>query len=310
MMLAFILVAALLVGTSVAAAQGLAITVSAGQAGFVFNKGAIPIDPNLTVVGTSTINGATVAIANGFVAGDSLAFMPVNGIAGSFNSATGVLTLSGARSPADFQAALRTVKFNTTAASSNAPRVVQFTLGFAKAFSGNGHFYEFVSGAAVAWKDAKAQAAARNLYGLKGYLATPTTAAENAYIQRLLTGPAWMGACVSSSGSMLTSFPGFPRTWYWCAGPEIGQKLCNNSSSGAYTSAGGVNGSYTNWSGGEPNNFSGIEGCAAYYSNGMWNDQACDTRATLSGFVVEYGGTPGDPQIVLSGSRNVNFSAK
>lgn len=308
-MSAFILAAALLVGTSVAAAQGLAIAMSAGQAGFVLNKGAIPIDPNLTVVGTSTINGATVAIANGFVSGDSLAFIPVNGIAGNFNNATGVLTLSGGRSPADYQAALRTVKFNTTAPGSTVPRRVQFVLGTANAFSGNGHFYEFVSGA-VSWKDAKAQAATRSLYGLKGYLATPVTTAENAYIQRLLTGPAWMGACVSSSGSILTSFPGFPRTWYWCAGPEIGQKLSNNSSSGVYTPAGGVNGSYTNWSGGEPNNYSGIEGCAAYYSNGMWNDQACDTRATLSGFVVEYGGTPGDPQIVLAGSRNVNFSAK
>ena len=55
------------------------------------------IDAALTVsdVDNATLAGATVSITGGFLAGDVLNFTNQNGITGSYNAATGVLTLSG-----------------------------------------------------------------------------------------------------------------------------------------------------------------------------------------------------------------------
>ena len=60
---------------------------------------AIPpaIDAGLTVsdADSLTLASAAVSITNGFLAGDALDFSNQNGISGSYNAATGVLTLSG-----------------------------------------------------------------------------------------------------------------------------------------------------------------------------------------------------------------------
>ena len=66
---------------------------------------AAAIDPALSISGSTGINltSATVAISSGFLAGDTLNFTNQNGISGSFDNATGVLTLSGAASLADYQ---------------------------------------------------------------------------------------------------------------------------------------------------------------------------------------------------------------
>jgi hypothetical protein len=50
------------------------------------------------------------------VSGDSLNFASQNGISGSYNASTGVLTLSGAASIANYQAALDSVTFSSSAA--------------------------------------------------------------------------------------------------------------------------------------------------------------------------------------------------
>jgi Ca2+-binding RTX toxin-like protein len=60
---------------------------------------------------SATIAGATVAITNGFVAGDTLGFSNQNGITGAYDAGTHVLTLSGTASLANYQAALRAVTF-------------------------------------------------------------------------------------------------------------------------------------------------------------------------------------------------------
>ena len=49
---------------------------------------------------------ATVRSAAGFIGGDTLNFTKQNGISGSYNSATGVLTLTGTASTANYQTAL------------------------------------------------------------------------------------------------------------------------------------------------------------------------------------------------------------
>ena len=74
------------------------------------------------------IGGATVAITSGFDSGaDTLSFTNQNGITGSYDSSTGVLTLSGAASLADYQAALRSVEFSTSDSSASpAARTISF----------------------------------------------------------------------------------------------------------------------------------------------------------------------------------------
>src|SRR5205814_659323 len=56
---------------------------------------------------------ANVSIGN-FVAGDILSFTNTANITGSYNSATGILTLTGVDSNANYQAALRSIKFSST----------------------------------------------------------------------------------------------------------------------------------------------------------------------------------------------------
>jgi VCBS repeat-containing protein len=78
----------------------------------------------------STIGGASVAITSGLsAADDSLQFTNQNGITGSYNASTGVLTMTGDASIADYQAALRSVTFfSNDASTSPAARTVSFTI--------------------------------------------------------------------------------------------------------------------------------------------------------------------------------------
>jgi hypothetical protein len=74
------------------------------------------IDASLTVsdADNTTLASATVSIASGFLAGDSLNFTNQSGITGSYNAGTGVLTLSGSASVAAYQTALESVTFSSS----------------------------------------------------------------------------------------------------------------------------------------------------------------------------------------------------
>lgn len=91
---------------------------------------ATSVAPAVTVVDTdsASLAGATLTITD-FVAGDVLGFVAANGITGSYNASTGVLTLTGTAGVADYQAALRSVTYSTTSdnpsvGAGNADRVI------------------------------------------------------------------------------------------------------------------------------------------------------------------------------------------
>ncbi|ACC83035.1 beta strand repeat-containing protein [Nostoc punctiforme] len=90
------------------------------------------IDSAITVSDEDSINlaSATVSITSGFVSGqDTLAFSNQNGITGSYNSSTGVLTLTGSSSVANYQTALRSITYtNSSDNPSLTPRTVSFTV--------------------------------------------------------------------------------------------------------------------------------------------------------------------------------------
>jgi hypothetical protein len=89
---------------------------------------AVVVDAGLTVSDPDglAITGATVRIG-GMAGGDSLNYVTHGGITGAFNAATGVLTLTGTASAAQYQAALDSVTFTTTSTAVT-PRTVSFTV--------------------------------------------------------------------------------------------------------------------------------------------------------------------------------------
>jgi VCBS repeat-containing protein len=94
-----------------------AATVTAGGTlAYIENGAATAIDAALTLVDPdSQISGATVTIGNAnLVTGDTLGFTAQSGISGSYNSGTGVLTLSGTATAAQYQTALRSVTYSSS----------------------------------------------------------------------------------------------------------------------------------------------------------------------------------------------------
>ncbi|BBZ30341.1 hypothetical protein MMAD_46360 [Mycolicibacterium madagascariense] len=82
---------------------------------YTTGSGPTPLDPGFGVADSSTfMSGATVSITAGKGSSDALTFTPANGITGSYNAATGVLTLSGTATAAQYQSLLRSVNFSTT----------------------------------------------------------------------------------------------------------------------------------------------------------------------------------------------------
>src|SRR5262249_57240903 len=91
---------------------------------------AIAVDGALTLsdADNSTLASATVSIIGNLHGGeDVLGFTNQNGITGSYNASTGVLTLNGNASLADYQAALRSVTYTDT---SDTPNTANRTISF------------------------------------------------------------------------------------------------------------------------------------------------------------------------------------
>jgi hypothetical protein len=87
-----------------------------GSVGYTELASAIVLDGAITTsdVDNQTLAGATVTISGGFFAGDTLTFVNQNGITGNYNSASGLLSLSGTASIANYQAALASVTFSSS----------------------------------------------------------------------------------------------------------------------------------------------------------------------------------------------------
>jgi hypothetical protein len=89
---------------------GSTTPVSASGAATLVAPSLMVIDPE-----SVTVASAQVSITGGFLAGDALNFANQNGITGSYNAATGVLTLTGTASQTAYQAALEAITFSSSA---------------------------------------------------------------------------------------------------------------------------------------------------------------------------------------------------
>ncbi len=151
------------------------------------------------------------------------------------------------------------------------------------------HYYEYVPALGITWTAARDAAATRTFYGLQGYLATLTIPEEADLLGEQSSGAGWIGA----------SDADVEGVWRWVTGPEAGTQFWNGGAGGNTTPPF----NYANWNNGEPNN-SGNEDYAHINApgtgfDGSWNDLSNTGAASGNyqpkGYLVEYGGMPGDP---------------
>jgi hypothetical protein len=183
---------------------------SGGATAFVEDSGPVTVDGGLTAVDVdSSIASGQVRLATGFQAGDALSFTAANGITGAYNSGTGVLTLTGAATAAQYQEALRSVQFSTPSQSPGSGRTVEFKINDGTLDS-NGATKDIavssVEDLPVAFADSKTVAA--------GAAATPIDALANdtdldggAKAVDSITQPAHGTAAVGAGGADVTYKP-------------------------------------------------------------------------------------------------------
>jgi uncharacterized delta-60 repeat protein len=109
-----------------------AVATTGAALAYTENGAATAVDGALTVTDADSVNltGATVTISANYASGqDLLAFTNQLGITGSWNAGTGVLTLTGTTTLANYQAALRSITYiNTSDNPSTATRTVSFVV--------------------------------------------------------------------------------------------------------------------------------------------------------------------------------------
>jgi hypothetical protein len=108
---------------NVAATNDAPVIVAGNTLAYTENQPASDLSPALTLtdVDSPNITGATIQITTNYVNGeDILSFATLGPISGTFTAATGTMTLTGTDTVANYQAALRTVKYNNTSENPSA----------------------------------------------------------------------------------------------------------------------------------------------------------------------------------------------
>ena len=195
----------------------------------------------------------------------------------------------------DLQAAVRDVVFEGTNFN-DGEKFFSFNIGAANFLPSTNHFYEYVPDLGIDWESARQAAENRTYFGLQGYLATVGSQDEAQITGEQAAGAGWIGGSdIAEEG-----------VWRWVTGPEAGTVFWN----------GGPNGNTPNfafWNNDEPNN-SGDEDYAHVTDPsvglpGSWNDLDIDGNTSgpyqPKGYVVEYGGMPGDPIVSISASTSL-----
>ena len=196
--------------------------------------------------------------------------------------------------------ALSTLTWNPSAASGD----ISIRIGIASQPATNQfydanstHYYQYVS-TPTSWTSARTAAETSTLYGLKGYLAEINTSAENDFIGNETTATnIWIGATedlatrTSFTGSSFNGGTG--QKWIWEG--AIQAPLPVRLGTGGAGNTGNTTADFSSWATGEPNNDSKPgQDCAVTNwggAKGKWNDLTC---GTANGYLIEYGGRPGE----------------
>lgn len=212
----------------------------------------------------------------------------------------------------DLIAAIHDVEFNNSSASPSGTRNFSITLGTGQLsyLPSNGHYYEYVASSGINWTKARDEAAAKSYYGLQGYLATLTAADEAQLAGAQAPGTGWIGGSDAATEG----------TWKWVTGPEAGTTFWIGKTNGTTTAPI----YYANWNApNEPNNSTNSTKpngedyahitAPAVGNPGTWNDlpEAGDPITVYNyypkGYIVEYGGMPGDPTLEIAASTTITI---
>ncbi len=266
--------------------------------------------PNATVPVVQTISitdsddttafEASIQISSGYVNGEDLLALTGSHptITSNWNVSEGKLTLTGPATLIAFENAISAVVYSSSAANPTGSRGFSISVGDSNYLPSTDHYYEFVPDIGITWTTARTAAESRTYFGLQGYLATFTSQEEADFAGSQISGAGWIG------GSDATT----EGVWRWVTGPEAGTNFWNGT-------AGGSSPNFAFWNNGEPNQ-SGNEDYAHITDNsvgipGSWNDLSNTGAGSGAyqpkGYVVEYGGTPGDPTINISASTGITI---
>ncbi len=259
------------------------------------------IDPDDT-----QIDAFFIQISTGYTSGEDVLLLTGNhpNILTNWNVTEGKLSMArvggGAMDYVDLIAAVNDVVFQSTLNTNPGEKLFSFTIGSANYLPSTDHYYEYVPALGITWSSARIAADNRTYFGLKGYLATITSVEEAQLSGEQAAGAGWIGGSDEQTEGV----------WRWMTGPEAGTIFWNGL-------ANGTTPNFANWNVGEPNQF-GDEDYAHVTSpnignRGSWNDlpNTGDLNPGSDyhpqGYIVEYGGTPGDPVLDISASTRITI---
>jgi uncharacterized repeat protein (TIGR02543 family) len=220
---------------------------------------------------------------------------------------------------AQIAAALASMTWNpATAAADIRMRIGISTVPGTNEFydANSGRYYRFVP-AATTWTQARTNAEATTLFGLRGYLAEITSAAENAFIANETSAfNIWIGATEDAvtavgtdgkGGWTGTSYNGSEgQRWIWNGAVETPLPV------GTGAIAQGPATAFSGWrSVGtiEPNNDAkpGADcGVTNWGARGVWNDRPCSVAYS---YLIEFGGRPGETSTAIGATLTRIVSA-
>jgi len=253
--------------------------------------------PNLTVTTNNAYTTAIVSVDAGYMTTDNVDQSIVASKFEDLSKTTYTMVFNEGTTIAQIQEALRKFEFHlpSSGAVSQKPQIKLSTRdtvlpdgATVTAGTGDlaGHYYMYVRGS-LSWTDAYKAAKTWQYMGMKGYLVTITSSAEDKILDNITGAAAWSGGTRALfNGSKAKdqdsldaydfSYPSdySNNAYYWACGPEAGIN---------YTTIG-----YYNWNSSEPNNSNG-EGCMQVHADGRWNDLSIGSTET-AGYFVEFGG--------------------
>lgn len=109
--------------------EELSLNVTNSDLSFIENSNPLTVDDGLQLTGDVQVESASVEISGFLPDQESLSFTESNGITGVFDSSTGILTLMGDASTADYQQLLRNIRYeNTSDNPTSDDRLIGFTV--------------------------------------------------------------------------------------------------------------------------------------------------------------------------------------
>ncbi|WP_395062968.1 T9SS type B sorting domain-containing protein [Flavobacterium sp.] len=256
---------------------------------------SMKIVTNMTIVDPDDagVDAVYVQISSGYQIGQDLltltGFHPT--IVSSWNTSTGKLTLTGIAGQPTYialVAAIKDIEYSNNTTYPTGTKTFSISIGQANYLPSNGHYYQYIPNIGITWNNAKIAAPTNFYYGIQGYLATITASDEAQLSGAQAAGAGWIGGSDEQTEGV----------WKWMTGPEAGTIM-----------------TFTFWNTGEPNNLNDEDYTHVTAPGvgipGSWNDISNTGNSSgdyqPKGYIVEYGGMPGDPTIQISTSTTITI---